>query len=48
LTARGHDVVLRPAFEHQFGHAHVITINEHGIRAGAADPRARVSAVAAR
>jgi gamma-glutamyltranspeptidase/glutathione hydrolase len=48
LTARGHHVVVRPAFEHQFGHAHVITINEHGIRAGAADPRARVSAVAAR
>jgi gamma-glutamyltranspeptidase/glutathione hydrolase len=47
LAARGHDVTVRPAFEHQFGHAHVITVNEHGIRAGAADPRARISAVAA-
>jgi hypothetical protein len=39
--------MVRPAFEHQFGHAHVITVDEHGIRAGAADPRARISAVAA-
>jgi gamma-glutamyltranspeptidase/glutathione hydrolase len=47
LAARGHEVTLRPAFEHQFGHAHVITVDEHGVRAGAADPRARISAVAA-
>jgi gamma-glutamyltranspeptidase len=46
LAARGHDVTLRPAFEHQFGHAHMITVGDDGIRAGAADPRARVSAVA--
>jgi gamma-glutamyltranspeptidase/glutathione hydrolase len=46
LAARGHDVVVRTAFDHQFGHAHVIIADDRGVRAGAADPRARIGAVA--
>jgi gamma-glutamyltranspeptidase/glutathione hydrolase len=47
LAARGHRVVARPAYDGGFGHAHAITIDD-GVLSGAADPRARVSAVAAR
>jgi gamma-glutamyltranspeptidase/glutathione hydrolase len=40
LAARGHDVATTAAFDHGFGHAHLIVV-EDGHLAGAADPRAR-------
>ena len=43
LTARGHRIRVRPEWDSVFGHAHAIVRDEHGL-AGAADPRARVSA----
>jgi gamma-glutamyltranspeptidase/glutathione hydrolase len=44
LARRGHPVVRADAFAHQFGHANVITLGPDGMRAGAADPRARIAA----
>lgn len=43
LTARGHRIRVRPEWDSVFGHAHAIVRDELGL-AGAADPRARVSA----
>ncbi|MEC8487141.1 MAG: gamma-glutamyltransferase, partial [Actinomycetota bacterium] len=43
LTARGHRIRVQPEWDSTFGHAHAIVRGEHGL-AGAADPRARVSA----
>ena len=43
LTARGHRIRNRPDWDSVFGHAHAIVKDQHGL-AGAADPRARVSA----
>ncbi len=43
LTARGHRIRVQPEWDSTFGHAHAIVRDEHGL-AGAADPRARVSA----
>jgi gamma-glutamyltranspeptidase/glutathione hydrolase len=47
LAQRGHVVHDSPAYDSSFGHAHAIVIDSSGILVGAADPRARVSAVAA-
>ncbi|MDQ1445679.1 MAG: gamma-glutamyltranspeptidase / glutathione hydrolase [Acidimicrobiaceae bacterium] len=43
LRTLGHDAMRVDAFSHQFGHAHVIRV-EDGRLAGAADPRARTGA----
>ena len=48
LRARGHRVSELPPFDSAFGHAHAIVLGADGVLAGAADPRARVSSVAAR
>jgi gamma-glutamyltranspeptidase/glutathione hydrolase len=40
LRARGHDVDVTGAFDHGFGHAHVIRVHED-VLAGASDPRPR-------
>jgi gamma-glutamyltranspeptidase/glutathione hydrolase len=48
LSARGHRIGRLPAFDSSFGHAHAIVLGDDGVLAGAADPRARVSSVAAR
>jgi len=48
LAGRGHRISRLPAYDSGFGHAHAIVLDEHGVLAGAADPRARVSSVAAR
>ena len=45
LVARGHRVRRRPAYEHGFGHAHVI-VNHGDVLAGASDPRPRSGAAA--
>jgi gamma-glutamyltranspeptidase / glutathione hydrolase len=47
LVARGHRVNGYPEFDSNFGHAHAIVRDERGL-AGAADPRCRIGAVAAR
>jgi gamma-glutamyltranspeptidase/glutathione hydrolase len=47
LEARGHHVFVTPPYDSAFGHAHVIVAEPGGVFAGAADPRARVGAVAA-
>jgi gamma-glutamyltranspeptidase/glutathione hydrolase len=44
LTRRGHAVQPTQPFEHQFGHANLIALAPDGVRAGAADPRARIAA----
>jgi gamma-glutamyltranspeptidase/glutathione hydrolase len=48
LAARGHRVAPGPAFDSGFGHAHVIQVGDHGVLAGAADPRARIASAAGR
>lgn len=48
LADRGHRTNGLPAFDSGFGHAHAITLDAHGVLAGAADPRARVSATIGR
>ena len=40
IRARGHDVNVTNAFDHGFGHAHVI-VNNGDVLAGASDPRPR-------
>ena len=45
---RGHRIDHRPAWDSGFGHAHAIVLDEHGVLAGAADPRARVASAAGR
>ena len=47
LVARGHRVNRYPEFDSNFGHAHAIVRDEQGL-SGAADPRCRIGAVAAR
>lgn len=47
LAERGHRVVTRPGYDSGFGHAHAIAVEHDGVLVGAADPRARVGAVAA-
>jgi gamma-glutamyltranspeptidase/glutathione hydrolase len=47
LAHRGHVVHHGPAYDSSFGHAQAIVIDTSGILVGAADPRARVAAVAA-
>lgn len=44
LRARGHDVDVIGAFDSATGHAHVVEIDDDGMLAGAADPRALGSA----
>ncbi len=48
LERRGHTVNPMPAFDSGFGHAHAIVLDDDGVLAGAADPRARVASVAGR
>lgn len=48
LRTRGHTVVEGPAFQSRYGHANVIMLADDGMRAGAADPRARIGSVAGR
>ena len=48
LATRGHRTSLLPAYSSSIGHAHAIVLGADGVLAGAADPRARVSSVAAR
>jgi gamma-glutamyltranspeptidase len=45
LAARGHRVQGFPAFDHHFGHAHVITVADDHL-AGATDPRPRTGLAA--
>jgi gamma-glutamyltranspeptidase / glutathione hydrolase len=45
LRARGHAVERRPAWSSEFGHAHLIAV-EDGVLAGAADPRSLGGAAA--
>ena len=45
LAARGHRVQHFPAFDHHFGHAHVITVMDDHL-AGATDPRPRTGLAA--
>ncbi len=47
LAGRGHATNREPAYS-SFGHAHAITLDADGVLAGAADPRASVSAVTGR
>ncbi len=47
LARRGHQVRQVPAYSSAFGHAHAIVVDDHGVHAGCADPRAVVSACAA-
>jgi len=47
LAQRGHVVEQGPAYDSSYGHAHAIVIERSGMLVGAADPRARVAAVAA-
>lgn len=46
LADRGHMVVGGPPFDSGFGHAHVITVEDSGVLAAAADPRARAGSAA--
>ena len=46
LAARGHRTESRPAWDSGFGHAHAIVVEESGMFAGAADPRAVVGSAA--
>lgn len=48
LAARGHRLNSCPPYDSGFGHAHAITLDADGVLAGAADPRARVSAAIGR
>lgn len=48
ISARGHSTRREPANSSGFGHAHAITLDADGVLAGAADPRARVSAATGR
>jgi gamma-glutamyltranspeptidase/glutathione hydrolase len=48
LSTRGHRVNHVDAFDSTFGHANAIVLDDNGVLSGAADPRARISAVAAR
>ncbi len=45
LTARGHQVKVIKGINPPFGHAHLIEVDGNGMRGGASDPRAEVSAV---
>ena len=47
LAQRGHEVQQGAAYDSAYGHAHAIVIDPSGMLVGAADPRARVAAVAA-
>ena len=47
LAQRGHVVHQGAPYDSAYGHAHAIVIEPSGMLVGAADPRARVSAVAA-
>jgi gamma-glutamyltranspeptidase/glutathione hydrolase len=47
LAQRGHVIRAGPAYDSSYGHAHAIVIEPSGMLVGAADPRARVGAVAA-
>lgn len=47
LARRGHAVREVPAYSNSFGHAHAIVVEDHGVLAGCADPRAVVSSCAA-
>ena len=46
LLARGHTVDVQRGMQAHFGHAHLIELRDDGMLAGAADPRALVSAAA--
>jgi gamma-glutamyltranspeptidase/glutathione hydrolase len=46
LAARGHRTETTPPYDSGFGHAHAIVRDAQGFWSGAADPRARVGAVA--
>jgi gamma-glutamyltranspeptidase/glutathione hydrolase len=46
LAARGHRSEERPAWDSGFGHAHAIVVEDSGVFAGAADPRAVIGSVA--
>jgi gamma-glutamyltranspeptidase/glutathione hydrolase len=46
LRGRGHRVEVAPPYDSAFGHAHAIVRDTEGFWSGAADPRARIGAVA--
>ena len=48
LATRGHRTRTIPSFDSGFGHANAIPLNDDGVLAGAADPRARVAATIGR
>lgn len=46
LAARGHNTSTAPAWDSDFGHAHVIVAEESGMFTGASDPRCHVGSAA--
>ena len=48
LRDLGHRVEIAPSYDSAFGHAQAITVDRHGMFAGAADPRAVIGSCAGR
>lgn len=48
LRELGHPVEISPGYDSVFGHAHAITVDRHGMFAGAADPRTVIGSCAGR
>ena len=46
LAARGHKTSTAPAWDSEFGHAHVIVAEESGMFTGASDPRCHIGSAA--
>jgi gamma-glutamyltranspeptidase / glutathione hydrolase len=46
LPSRGHRVQVTPSWDSSFGHAHMILLDDDGMRLGAADPRSRIGSCA--
>jgi gamma-glutamyltranspeptidase/glutathione hydrolase len=46
LSGRGHKTSSAPAWDSEFGHAHVIVAEESGMFTGAADPRCQIGSAA--
>jgi len=46
FATRGHRSEVRPAWDSDFGHAHAIVVEDSGMFAGAADPRAVIGSAA--
>jgi gamma-glutamyltranspeptidase/glutathione hydrolase len=48
LAARGHEVSRLGEYATDFGHAHAIVLDDHGVLSGAADPRTKVGSATGR